>query len=147
MAKPELGTKRACPACGTKYYDLNRDPIVCPNCGTIFELTAREKASPARAADEDTESNTEEELDEQEADVEIVSLEDAEEDVVDDDEDDDETGPRTPDVPRLPDEDIDIDEDVGVDEGEDGAFLDEDEEGGDDVSDFLEVEDDDEDER
>ena len=38
MAKPELGIKRTCPNCGNKYYDLNRDPIVCPSCGTIFEV-------------------------------------------------------------------------------------------------------------
>ena len=40
MAKPELGTKRVCPSCGTKYYDLNRNPIVCPNCGTVFVVAA-----------------------------------------------------------------------------------------------------------
>ena len=47
MAKPELGTKRVCPSCGTKYYDLNRNPIVCPSCGTVFVVAAA--AAPARA--------------------------------------------------------------------------------------------------
>ena len=32
MAKPEWGTKRTGP-CGTKFYDFNKRPIVCPNCG------------------------------------------------------------------------------------------------------------------
>ena len=36
MAKPELGTKRLCPGCGAKYYDLSKDPIVCPKCETVF---------------------------------------------------------------------------------------------------------------
>ncbi len=38
MAKPELGTKRLCAGCGAKFYDLNKDPITCPKCGTVFEV-------------------------------------------------------------------------------------------------------------
>lgn len=34
MAKPELGTKRVCVSCGTRFYDLTRQPAVCPKCGT-----------------------------------------------------------------------------------------------------------------
>ena len=34
MAKPELGLKRVCVACGAKFYDLTRTPAVCPKCGT-----------------------------------------------------------------------------------------------------------------
>jgi uncharacterized protein (TIGR02300 family) len=34
MAKPELGTKRICVACGTRFYDLGKSPAVCPKCGT-----------------------------------------------------------------------------------------------------------------
>ena len=34
MAKPELGTKRICVACGARFYDLTRAPAVCPKCGT-----------------------------------------------------------------------------------------------------------------
>jgi uncharacterized protein (TIGR02300 family) len=34
MAKPELGLKRVCVACSTKFYDLMRAPAVCPKCGT-----------------------------------------------------------------------------------------------------------------
>ncbi len=34
MAKPEWGTKRTCPECGTRFYDLGRnDPAVCIDCG------------------------------------------------------------------------------------------------------------------
>jgi uncharacterized protein (TIGR02300 family) len=35
--KSKLGTKRVCQNCETKYYDLDRDPIVCPSCGTKFK--------------------------------------------------------------------------------------------------------------
>lgn len=38
VAKPELGTKRTCLECGTRFFDLNKDPIVCPKCGTPFKL-------------------------------------------------------------------------------------------------------------
>lgn len=34
MAKPELGMKRTCVACGTRFYDLTKSPAVCPKCGT-----------------------------------------------------------------------------------------------------------------
>ena len=33
MHRPELGTKRTCQHCGARFYDLSRDPIVCPKCG------------------------------------------------------------------------------------------------------------------
>ena len=34
MAKPELGTKRVCVSCSTRFYDLTKVPAVCPKCGT-----------------------------------------------------------------------------------------------------------------
>ena len=34
MAKPELGTKRVCVACGARFYDLQKSPAICPKCGT-----------------------------------------------------------------------------------------------------------------
>ena len=34
MVKPELGTKRVCVSCGTRFYDLTKNPAVCPKCGT-----------------------------------------------------------------------------------------------------------------
>ena len=33
MAKPDLGLKRVCVACGTKFYALPRAPAICPKCG------------------------------------------------------------------------------------------------------------------
>ena len=38
MVKPEWGTKRSCPKCGTRFYDLGKeDPITCIECGAIWE--------------------------------------------------------------------------------------------------------------
>lgn len=34
MAKPELGTKRICVACSTRFYDLQKVPAICPKCST-----------------------------------------------------------------------------------------------------------------
>lgn len=34
MIQPEWGTKRACPKCATRFYDLTKDdPVTCINCG------------------------------------------------------------------------------------------------------------------
>ena len=50
--KSDRGTKRTCQSasCGSRFYDLNRDPIVCPICGTVYEMmttTAMGAVSPA----------------------------------------------------------------------------------------------------
>ena len=101
MAKPEWGTKRICPSCGTRYYDLMREPVVCPKCSTPFDPEAFLKSRRARpappvekelepvGADElDTELETEEaeavEEEEEEEEEEAVALEEAEEEDEDD---------------------------------------------------------------
>ena len=45
MANPALGTKRICAGCAAKFYDLGKDPIVCPTCETVFVVP---KPEPAR---------------------------------------------------------------------------------------------------
>jgi uncharacterized protein (TIGR02300 family) len=38
VVKPEWGTKRTCPKCSTRFYDLEKtDPITCIECGAAFE--------------------------------------------------------------------------------------------------------------
>jgi uncharacterized protein (TIGR02300 family) len=121
MSKPARGTKRVCPSCGARFYDLNRTPIVCPVCQSIYQVTPPpppsrrwQRAQPAEAR----------KVEEQEADAPvlegpaIISLEEAEE--------------GTSEVPIEEDEEI-------VDVGDDGAeipaadyenaFLEEEEEG------------------
>ena len=51
MAKPEWGAKRICHNCGARYYDMRRDPIICPKCGTEFDPEAVLKSKRAKAAD------------------------------------------------------------------------------------------------
>jgi len=94
VAKPEWGTKRICPSCGTRYYDLLRDPVVCPKCSTPYDPEAflkSRRSRPAAPVEREIEPvEVEEELDAdleaEEADVadeeeeeEAVPLEEAEE--------------------------------------------------------------------
>ena len=53
MTKAELGQKRVCMSCAAKFYDLNKDPIICPKCGTVFDTSAAVKPRRVRAAAED----------------------------------------------------------------------------------------------
>ena len=48
MAKPEWGIKRICPSCGARYYDLRKDPPVCPTCNAEFDPEALLKSRRAR---------------------------------------------------------------------------------------------------
>ncbi|TCT10692.1 uncharacterized protein (TIGR02300 family) [Tepidamorphus gemmatus] len=126
MAKPELGTKRICGACGTRFYDLMKDPIVCPKCGTIYDvavIAARTKPATAKPAAEDAED-----LDEEEQDEALVALEDA-------DAEEEDTGRADPEIDddEIPDLE---DEDIGDDA--DDEFLPDDEDEGDDVSVLIE---------
>ena len=81
MAKPELGTKRLCANCGAKFYDLSKNPIVCPKCHTVLELAAappRSRPDAAAAARPVAAPAPEEEVVAPEvADTEFVSLEEA----------------------------------------------------------------------
>ena len=38
--------KRRCNSCGTKFFDLNRDPIVCPKCMAVFTQPQLSVPSP-----------------------------------------------------------------------------------------------------
>ena len=40
MTKPEWGTKRTCQSCSAHFYDLRKDPIVCPKCGATYDPEA-----------------------------------------------------------------------------------------------------------
>lgn len=37
MNKEKWGIKRVCLFCGTRFYDLNKSPILCPICGKEFD--------------------------------------------------------------------------------------------------------------
>jgi uncharacterized protein (TIGR02300 family) len=116
VAKPELGAKRQCQACAAKFFDLNRDPIICPKCGTVFQGAAL-RAERATAKDEEGE-------DEQAAaaGVEMVSLDEVEA-----------AEEKTADAAV---DDIDVEDDEAADD----AFLEEEEEDEDDVSSLIDGE-------
>ncbi len=86
MVKPEWGTKRSCPKCSTRFYDLTKDePVTCISCGNTwlpepvlkskqplpFEVARPEQtvkqdedlAADELAIDEDEEPSADEEVD------------------------------------------------------------------------------------
>ena len=83
MAKPELGTKRVCVACNTKFYDLLKTPPVCPKCSTEQPAEAPRTRRPSGNVVEDKRPKKPPVADD--ADVEVEAVEDdAEEDVLED---------------------------------------------------------------
>lgn len=56
MAKAELGMKLTCESCGARFYDLNKQPGICPKCGqanarpVIFKASRRPAEDREKAA-------------------------------------------------------------------------------------------------
>ena len=106
MVDPKFGTKRVCEACGGKFYDLNKIPVVCPQCGHSFDpnsagapITPVVEAAPVQEApesDEDEAPKQDNEIslddivedDEDDSDDELDEFDDGAVLVADDDEDD-----------------------------------------------------------
>ena len=54
MVKTKWGTKRACPKCSQRFYDLNKNPAVCPNCSYTFDPSkVRMRRRSKRASSEE----------------------------------------------------------------------------------------------
>lgn len=49
MTNSKWGTKRTCLGCGKRFYDMQRNPIVCPSCDTPFEINRPENPRRPRA--------------------------------------------------------------------------------------------------
>lgn len=126
MAKAELGTKRIDPETGRKFYDLNKDPIVSPYTGKSYPLSFFEETSVAKVLEKAAEEDEIQEVDTENTEVELVSLEDA----------DGEAGSGD-DLPDLGDDDVEIEGD------DDDTFLEQDDEDEDGLSDLIGVSDDD----
>ena len=100
MVKPEWGTKRSCPKCGERFYDLGKDdPVTCIACGVNWEpepILKSKQPLPFEAV---------------KAQVDEVKVEGA--DLADEDLDIEE------DAEPSPDDDVDLggDDDLGVDTG------------------------------
>ena len=115
MAKAELGTKRVDPDTGRKFYDLNRDPIVSPYTGKSYPRSFFEETKVSALMEKEEEEDVAE-VDTENTEIELVSLEDA----------DDEAAGATEDLPDLGDDDVELDDD------DDDTFLEADEDDEDD---------------
>ena len=100
MAKADLGKKRACLACGMRFYDFNRRPIECPGCGAVFDpeniIKSRKGRPAAKTAVRDDVSAT----DDNQIDDDANALTDT---IVDDKDDDD--------IDFDGDDEVDVDDD------------------------------------
>ncbi|GAA5051298.1 hypothetical protein GCM10023208_11040 [Erythrobacter westpacificensis] len=100
MAKAEWGTKRTCPKCGERFYDLGKeDPVTCIECGnewTPEPVLKTKQPIPFEEEKKDDKKDSDSDL--------------ADDDLDDIDDDDD-----------SPDNDVDLggDDDLGVDTGDD----------------------------
>jgi uncharacterized protein (TIGR02300 family) len=124
VAKAELGTKRVCPTTGRKFYDLNKDPVISPYTGEVVPIavlpTSRSRGAPAAApiAPLVPEAEVPEV-----AEVELVSLEEADAEA---------EGKK---VPATEGEEEEVE--VADDPADDATFLETDEDEGDDVTDII----------
>jgi len=120
MAGFEKGTKRQCQECEVKFYDLNRDPIICPACGKEFviETTAEPKEKEEPKVEEKIVAKPVVETNTGEADT--ISLDEADEEVQGSDE-------------EIPDDidDVEVDDDMNADQQD--TFLEVDDEDSDKV--------------
>jgi uncharacterized protein (TIGR02300 family) len=48
VSPQSLGTKRACPSCNARFYDLDKNPAKCPKCGHSFDPAVLVKARKSR---------------------------------------------------------------------------------------------------
>ena len=132
MVKLELGTKRLCSGCSARFYDLNKDPIVCPKCHTVLELaaaSARARPDTTTTARAIKPAVEEEVVAPEVADAEFVSLEEADAEA---------QGKMTADGDVIggaeeAEEEVEL-QDAGLN---DAAFIEEQEEGGEDVTDII----------
>jgi len=133
VAKPEWGTKRVCLSCGARFYDMRRDPIVCPACGAPHDPMAqarpRRTRAPAAKAAAAVPAAEAAEIEPVEAEEEVVAEEvaDDEDEVVvgkdtdsNNEEDEEEGDTAIEDVSELGDDDMTdvIDTEIDEEEGE-----------------------------
>lgn len=112
-ATAERGFKRICMSCGTRFYDLNRRPIICPNCSTEFTGDIKVKTRRSRAVTSETEGQVQPVT----ASRKIAAGTGDEDDSLDDDstKNDDIVSIEDLDEGDDSDDDIDIDDDIDVD--------------------------------
>lgn len=76
-----LGFKRVCSACGNRFYDMNKRPIICGKCGTEFVVSvATAPAEPVPEALKQAPANQDTSAEDNSNDSNLVSLHDLEDD-------------------------------------------------------------------
>ncbi|TMM50126.1 TIGR02300 family protein [Qipengyuania marisflavi] len=106
MVKPEWGTKRTCPKCGTRFYDLTKDePVTCIECGEEWSPEPVLKSKQPIPFEEEKKKDAKPDSDLADDDLE---------DLADDDEE------------ASPDNEVDLggDDDLGVKAGKDDDEVD-----------------------
>jgi uncharacterized protein (TIGR02300 family) len=152
LIKTDLGTKRVCPSCAARFYDLQKRPIECPKCAFSFEpeMLLKQRRTrvpePAKAAvvpAEDDEQEEDEEVEEAETEEEELEEEEvvpaADEplaEVEGEEEEGEEGSPKAPEEPTEPEE---FEEEIEDEEEEDDNLLEEVEEDEDDVSGIIDA--------
>ena len=84
MARPELGNRHECEACGSKFYDLLRPEPICPKCGQIVDVSGGTKKPAAKKKAEPAEPEIDATNEEETVDIDVDAS-----GVFDEDEDDD----------------------------------------------------------
>ncbi|MGO9544255.1 MAG: TIGR02300 family protein [Rhodomicrobium sp.] len=124
--KAERGLKRVCQSCGSKFYDLNRDPITCPMCQAIFQVSATASRAPAGGNNLDADDDAV--LDTGRTGLEFVSLDEVAA----------REGDDLPDIEGGDIGDVADEEDAALDTGaEEETFLEAEDEGEADMSGFV----------
>jgi hypothetical protein len=108
LAKSEWGTKRMCQGCGVRFFDLHKNPAVCPACNTEVVIQSpkpKRTVTPVKTVEvpvkDDTDKKNDDNADDDSKEFDSV--------VLDIDEDDDED-----------DDDIDLIEDTSDLSGDNG---------------------------
>lgn len=109
MPKEEWGVKRVCPNCSTRFYDLQRDPMVCPSCEHSMSLESLTNGKGRTLVADKSDKASKQSSDD-----------DISDDVVLDDDDDDTDVDLGDDVLEDDDEDVSLDDiaDVSTDDDE-----------------------------
>src|SRR5688572_13608220 len=116
--KVARGTKRVCPNCGSKFYDLNRAPITCPICETVYQQQeTRGKAAAAAAAGNASHDDDDDAISPTMANVDMVSL--------------DEVAEAENDLPDIDDDGlVDIDDEADLKADDDETFIEDEDDSG-----------------
>jgi uncharacterized protein (TIGR02300 family) len=107
VAKAELGMKLTCDSCGARFYDLNKQPGICPKCGTANARPVIFKASRQRPSEDKHTAAKAAAIPAPKGDEDDVDVD------TDDDEDDESVIEDTSDLGEDDDVDVPVEKDEG----------------------------------